>query len=63
MADVDITSERQDMIDRLAIEAARKSNPIPATGYCLNCETPLDEGHRWCDSDCLRDWQARNPRR
>lgn len=30
-----------------------------ATGLCLNCGEPLGGGARWCDGECLRDWQAR----
>lgn len=30
-----------------------------ATGRCLNCDKRLARGKRWCDRDCLEDWQKR----
>lgn len=38
---------------------ARKNETVEATGLCLNCDTPLAAGHRWCDQDCLIDWEKR----
>jgi len=38
---------------------SRKREVVEATGYCLNCEAPLQEGHRWCDHDCMSDWDKR----
>lgn len=38
---------------------SRKQEVVAATGYCLNCDTPLAAGHRWCDHDCMTDWEKR----
>lgn len=29
-----------------------------ASGHCLNCDEPLEEG-RFCDADCREDFQRR----
>jgi len=39
------------------IQDARKhlSSTPSATGFCLYCEEPLNEGVRFCDKDCAED--------
>lgn len=32
---------------------------IQPTGNCLNCDERLDDGRRWCDTDCRNDWERR----
>lgn len=48
--------------DREQALAMRKPEGPAATGFCLNCEEPLEDGRRWCDKDCSTDWQRRQPR-
>jgi hypothetical protein len=54
----------QDHIERE--EALRKKYrklsrlEVEPTGECLNCDTPLANGRRWCDSYCQEDWRKRN---
>lgn len=58
MADiVDQTQEREDGQLPLRILASRKAEGPAPTGHCLNCETALPEGHRWCDTSCREDWE------
>lgn len=38
---------------------SRKFDTVMATGHCLNCDTSLPKDHRWCDHDCMTDWQKR----
>lgn len=40
---------------------ASKKPKIEATGYCLFCEEPLEDGRRWCDAECRDDWQRLTP--
>jgi hypothetical protein len=42
--------------------AMELSKMAASTGYCLNCDEPLDDGRRWCDAECCKDWQARTSR-
>lgn len=42
----------------IALNQPRDNGPA-ATGFCLNCDTPLLPTHRWCDHDCMTDWSKR----
>lgn len=73
MADeADVAGEFQEafLANSLAAQRAKVSDSPKATGKCLNCDEPLEavavaEGadptkikrHRWCDKDCMDDWQ------
>lgn len=41
-------------------EATEKPVPENDTEYCLNCGEKLTIKKRWCDSDCMIDYQRRN---
>ena len=45
------------------IAASRKPPSPPANGKCLNCDADVDEGARFCDLDCMRDWEVREQQR
>ena len=32
---------------------------MPPTGTCYNCGDPVGEGERFCDGECLRDYERR----
>lgn len=59
MDDVDIANEMTEKMLKAYIDAA-KDVPlvIEGDGYCLNCGEIVEFG-RWCDIDCLHDWQLR----
>lgn len=38
------------------IAKARKTPKVQATGHCLYCNAPLENGKRWCDEWCRDDW-------
>lgn len=43
-----------------AVAAAyRKPEGPKATGFCLNCEEAVEEGRRFCNFDCMTDWERR----
>lgn len=42
--------------------SVRKTVPPPTTGQCLNCDADLPNGERFCDADCLHDWEVRQER-
>jgi hypothetical protein len=61
MADIiDDGNETAELLLRAALAKKHKAGP-EATGCCLNCETPLPRGLRWCDRDCRDDYLIRNP--
>ena len=41
----------------LAAALRRRHATLMATGLCYSCADPVAEGRRFCDSDCLRDWE------
>jgi len=60
---MDIVDQAQDA-EALFMELARKSITLaapvlPVTGTCYNCQSTLDAGLRFCDSDCRDDYGAR----
>lgn len=63
MADnADQALERTELIVNAGL-SRRAPEPPPATGHCLNCEAPLNTTKRWCDSDCMHDWEKRQAKR
>ena len=63
MADIaDDGAERADFFLKLAKEkqeAEARQNRMPPICRCYNCNAPLEGDLRWCDQDCLDDWQYR----
>lgn len=59
MDDADITGERAefDLVANLA-NSRKPIGPQP-NGFCLFCEEPVPENHRWCDSSCRDLWEKR----
>ena len=43
------------------IAAARRAanQPIPTSEQCIHCGKPTG-GRRWCDVNCLKEWQEEN---
>lgn len=52
----DLATQQEQMFLDAALTLRKSSGPEPC-GHCLNCETPLGPGKRWCDTDCRRDWE------
>lgn len=55
--DADVAGEREEIFREAAL-AIRKPTGPRATGACLYCGDPVDEGRRWCGVDCRDRWQA-----
>ncbi|MFN8993262.1 MAG: hypothetical protein ACK5X3_06315 [Pseudomonadota bacterium] len=36
---------------------ARRRASLPAVGQCYSCAEPVDDGRRFCDRDCLDDYE------
>ena len=52
----DLATAHEEMFTRAAVSLRKPEGP-PACGHCLNCEALLKPGLRWCDEDCLHDWE------
>ncbi len=56
-----------DAIDRATTEQERELNralahrkpepPKQGTGKCWYCKTEVEKGRRWCDKNCMTDWE------
>lgn len=58
---IDKSEETAELIKDKQIGSIReKANQqeAQATGHCLFCREFLEDGRRWCDSDCRDDWEA-----
>ena len=59
MDDADYASEREDITREQAIAAIRRRNDsLPGIGYCYYCGTALRGGNRFCDFECMNDYQT-----
>lgn len=57
MADeIDRAQTHIEMMAEENIRASKKPEGPRPTGYCLHCDEPVAEGHRWCDTECRDDW-------
>ena len=59
--DISDTATRHEELRREIALRERKPEGPAATGLCLFCSEPVPPGHRWCDTDCRDDWEARQP--
>jgi hypothetical protein len=52
-------ADTADLTITQALTAAlrRRHATLPATGLCYSCADPVADGRRFCDADCLRDWE------
>ena len=55
MDDVDLTLEREERMAELARRYTRTTPQLVPTGFCLNCEEPIDDDRRFCDAACRDD--------
>lgn len=58
---IDKSDELAEMIKQKRITSIRESaeqQEAKATGRCLFCHEFVEDGRRWCDSDCRDDWEA-----
>lgn len=43
------------------IQSIRNEPPAAMpTGFCLECDDPVESGHRWCSPECRDMWSKRN---
>ena len=60
MADIfDRATEREEMDRERALKMRKPEGP-KATGSCLECGEPVEEGRRWCMGvECRNLWERR----
>lgn len=62
MADIVDLSDEQNEAYLKAVLSRRKQGAPDPTGACLNCLEPVEKGLRWCNKDCLTDYERRAER-
>lgn len=50
------TQQEQRFLDA-ALTVRKPAGPV-ANGECHTCGAEVGEGHRWCDKECLTEWEA-----
>jgi hypothetical protein len=53
---IDQANEAAEIFRRSALSQRAPAGPAP-TGHCLNCDARLAPKLRWCDKNCLTDWE------
>lgn len=54
----DQATRQEELLREVALRnAANHAPPMPATGACHWCDALLPAGARFCDRDCMQDWQ------
>lgn len=53
--EIDMASMQEEVY--LAAALNRRQASLPAIGVCYSCAERVDEGRRFCDADCLQDWE------
>lgn len=56
----DLIDQANDCAERdreLAIKVARSAPQLAATGSCLYCDSPIEGERRFCDADCMADFE------
>lgn len=56
----DQATEREERDREMALKIAARSAPaLPYVGCCYNCGASTPESVRFCDRDCLQDYEKR----
>lgn len=51
-----------EMLTRAIAYASTRPPHLAPIGECYNCRASVAEGMRFCDKDCMDDWEKRNQR-
>ncbi len=61
MDDADRVTEREEFTEKEnRYRSHRETTTATATGDCLFCKEPVEDGRRWCNATCRDDWQSEN---
>jgi len=58
---IDDANEQAELILALQLRQRRKEGQAP-TGKCLWCDEPVADPRRWCDKECMEDYEHFNRR-
>ena len=61
MDDTDLSGRFDDIRLQTSLHQSRKDEPVEvATGECLFCGEAVAPPRRWCNFDCMTDWERDN---
>ena len=61
MDEADQAARSMEVIEKANLSHSHKYVPEAyATGECLFCGEPVTLPRRWCNFDCMRDWERDN---
>ena len=55
---IDTANDYAEVLTEAARQFRKPEGP-KATGFCLNCGEALEDGRRFCDFDCMSQWEKR----
>lgn len=55
---IDTANDYAEVLTEAARQYRKPEGP-KATGFCLNCDEAVAEGRRFCDFDCMTQWERR----
>lgn len=55
--DADRTQERLELEEKIRRKYQATDQPVKGTGRCLYCNAEISIDRRWCDQDCMNDYQ------
>jgi hypothetical protein len=61
MDEADAAAHQEELARAAALR--RRHATLPAVGVCYSCAERVDDGRRFCDKDCLADWEKREAAR
>lgn len=62
MDDADITGDRAEHDHKANLARSRKPVGPQPKGFCHFCDAEVRPGARFCDQDCLSDWEREQSR-
>jgi hypothetical protein len=61
--EVDNANDMSEMLLQNAIKQKSLLFVTEPTGYCFNCEEPVEGSKKFCNSECCEDWEYRQRRK
>ena len=60
MADeADRANDAAELFLDISLKSVPVAVPAEGIGICINCGVDVEGERRWCDKDCMADWEHR----
>lgn len=57
--EADRGNDTAELFLKAALQNVKRPMAACGAGFCINCGEDLGGDERWCDKDCMADWEAR----